>query len=108
MVLDFLINNLGYAQQDILVMGRSMGSGPATFIASIEEFQDIAALILISPFTHLKAVSGNLLGRLSLRDRFPNAQRICKVKCPVFFIHGQADDVVPCEESKKLADYCSH
>lgn len=38
-------------ESDILVFGRSIGSGPATYIAS--KFQP-ACLVLMSPFTSLK------------------------------------------------------
>ena len=33
-VFDFLINQMGYHHSDIIIMGRSIGSGPACHIAS--------------------------------------------------------------------------
>jgi pimeloyl-ACP methyl ester carboxylesterase len=73
LVYNFLIESLGYDPCDILLMGRSMGSGPATHLASIN--QKIACLILLSPFTSLKDAVKSLLGKLPsllVRDRFLN------------------------------------
>lgn len=89
-------------------MGRSMGSGPATYLASINT--NIGGLILISPFTSLKDAVRTLLGKLPaliVKDRFVNKQAILKVKCPILFIHGQADTLIPCNHSQQLFSLCS-
>jgi hypothetical protein len=53
-------------------MGRSIGSGPATYLASIFK---VAALILIAPFTSLKDAVKTLLGKIPamlVKDRLIN------------------------------------
>ena len=49
-------------QKDIIVLGRSLGSGPATYIAS--EYEP-GGLILMSPYTSIKGVANNKVGFLS-------------------------------------------
>ena len=70
-------------------MGRSIGSGPACHLAS--KYEDVAALILMSPFTSLKDAVKTLLGKipsLLVRDRFINRQVIQTVICSTLLIHG--------------------
>ena len=49
-------------EENIILIGRSIGTGPATFIASISK---PGVLILISPFTSLKAAVSDLYGFLA-------------------------------------------
>ncbi len=41
-----------------------------------------------------------------IKDRFPNLSRMDKIKCPVLFIHGQKDDIVPFQHSIDLSKKC--
>lgn len=59
-VFDFLIKECGLKPRDIILFGRSMGSGPATHLASVKE---PAGLILMSPFTSIRDVVKSLVGR---------------------------------------------
>ena len=54
-VYDYLLNDLGFNHKNIIVFGRSLGSGPATLIASK---RNIGMLILMSPYTSLINVAG--------------------------------------------------
>ena len=49
-------------EKDIILLGRSLGSGPATHIAS--KFEP-GGLILMSPYTSIKSVATNKVGFLS-------------------------------------------
>ena len=49
-------------ERDIILLGRSLGSGPATHIASKYE---PGGLILMSPYTSIKSVASNKVGFLS-------------------------------------------
>ena len=48
-------------EKDIILLGRSLGSGPATHIAS--KFEP-GGLILMSPYTSIKSVATNKVGFL--------------------------------------------
>lgn len=95
-VFSFVTKTMGYLPQDVLLMGRSIGSGPACFLAS--QYPKVAALILLSPFTSLKDAVKTYLGKLPamlVRDRFINRHAIQKVECPTLLVHGMADRMVP-------------
>ena len=46
---------MGYAMNDVILYGRSLGTGPATYLASLNASP--YALILVSPFTTIKKVA---------------------------------------------------
>ena len=73
--------------KDVIVLGRSLGSGPATYLASEHQ---LGALILMSPYTSIRCVAATKVSILSylLPDQFNNLARIDKVSCPVFIVHG--------------------
>lgn len=85
-----------------MIAGRSLGSGPATWLAS---FTNPSILILISPFTSIKAVVNHAFGKtaqLLVKERFNNLRLIPSVKCPVFILHGKNDTLIPHEQANKL------
>ena len=43
---------------------------------------------------------GGYLASLFVKDRFDNKNRIKNVRCPIFFLHGMKDTVVPFEHSE--------
>lgn len=81
-----------------------MGSGPSIWLASNEENQknphQFRGLILQSAFTSGIRCKLNIAGLPF--DMFPNIDRIEKVTCPVFLIHGKEDKVVPFDHSQVL------
>jgi fermentation-respiration switch protein FrsA (DUF1100 family) len=86
---------LKYDPKDIILMGRSMGSGPACTLA---ELSKPAALILLSPYTSLRDVVKSLLGTLPsllVKERFKNLEVIKRVNCPTLIVHGQSDSLIP-------------
>lgn len=95
-VWQFLTEEEGLAPEQIVIYGRSVGSGPATWLA---QRQRAAALILEAPFTSAFAVVR--LGFLPF-DRFDNARRIGSVRTPVLIIHGVEDEIVPVAHGRRL------
>lgn len=84
----------GAAPRDIVVVGNSIGSGPATEMALRH---DVAALVLVSGFSDLPAVVRSQVPLIPgglVRDRFDNAAKLPRVKAPVFLMHGDADTLV--------------
>jgi pimeloyl-ACP methyl ester carboxylesterase len=90
-VYKYLTKHIGIRHQDIILFGRSMGSGPATHLASLYPAH---SLLLMSPYTSIKDVARTLLGRLSflltplVYERFRNIDTIKRSQCPVFLLHG--------------------
>lgn len=101
--LQFLKNQKGTAVNDIIIYGRSIGSGVATELASQYESK---GLILEAPFTSLKKVANQkmplLIPSLFLRYNFDNLRKINKVKSPILFIHGNRDDLIKPSHSEQL------
>ncbi|MCW5647371.1 MAG: alpha/beta hydrolase [Sphingopyxis sp.] len=84
----------GIAARDVIIVGNSIGSGPATEMALRH---DVAALMLVSGFSSLPDVVGEALPFVPhwlVRDRFDNAGKLARVKAPVFLMHGDADTLV--------------
>ena len=84
----------GIAARDVIVVGNSIGSGPATEMALRH---DVAALMLVSGFSSLPDVVEEAMPfvpRWLVRDRFDNVGKLARVKAPVILIHGDADTLV--------------
>jgi pimeloyl-ACP methyl ester carboxylesterase len=85
--------------RDIIFLGRSIGTGPATQLAT--EHPDAGGLILISPFTSTVDVAKSIaylrLFPLSLlsHNRFDNLGKIASVRIPVFITVGTSDRLTP-------------
>jgi len=78
----------GIEERDILLFGRSMGSGPASYLASLYK---PGALILMSPYTSIRNVVRSKVGwalSLIVAEHFDNLKLMSKVYCPTFIVHG--------------------
>lgn len=92
-----------YPEKNIVIYGRSLGSGIATRIAS---WNTPKLLILDSAYySFLNQVRryGFLLPiRLILRYKIRTDQFIKNVTCPIFLIHGNRDILIPYKNSVRL------
>ena len=104
-VYDFIKNKLKIDDKNIYIFGRSIGTSPAIYLASMRKPN---ALITISAFTSIKAVADNLVGFLKIfvKERMTSIDYIKKVTCPIIFIHGQKDPLIPFKETILLKDNC--
>jgi hypothetical protein len=88
----------------IFAFGRSIGSGPTVDL--VHRTPAIRGLVLQSPIESIvKTVHGPswMLYRL---DFFRNYEKVEKITCPVFVMHGTADQVVPCASGKFIHANC--
>lgn len=87
----------------ILIWGRSLGSGPATYVASQ---RDAAALLLETPFLSAVTVAAErypfLPVGLVMQDQFPSNLWITDVAEPVFVAHGTADTTIGVSNGERL------
>ena len=105
-VFDFLTQEVGVAPENIYLFGRSIGSGPSTYLAAHRE---PGMLILMSPYTSIRDVVKSIAGALAqylVAERFRNIDEISKVTCPCFFIHGNKDTLIPDSHTKELFAKC--
>ena len=95
---DWLLKERGFEPKDIIMDGFSIGTGPATELASTCE---VGALVLEAPFLSAPRVVTRV--RLLFIDPFPNLKYIKKVTCPVLIMHGTDDRVVPFWHGRELS-----
>ncbi len=92
-----------YTEKEIIIYGRSLGSGIATRIAS---WNKPRMLILDSPYFsfyyQIRRFAFILPIQWLLRYQIRTDQFIKKVDCPVFILHGTKDRLIPINQSKKL------
>jgi abhydrolase domain-containing protein 17 len=93
----YATRELQIAPRNIVLYGRSVGSGPATELAAREP---IGGLVLESAFVSTYRVMTRY--PLLPGDRFPNLGNIRRVTAPVLVIHGEADEMIPFWHGKRL------
>jgi len=104
--LRFVLEELERPLDSILVLGRSIGCGPAIALATQH---NVGGLVLVSPMLSLKELYSDNLGPLArcLQERFPNKTRMPLVQSPLLVIHGQQDRIIPHRHGMELYKVCS-
>ena len=84
----FCISEMDIKEEDIIVFGRSMGSGPASWLAG--SFSP-AALCIMSGYTSIKQAARDQVGwlRIFVKERFENIEMVKRARCPTFILHGR-------------------
>lgn len=101
-VYNYLTGYLKIDEGDIYIFGRSIGSGPACWLASVK---NPGLLILMSAFTSIRGVVKHIGGSFAqflVKERFKNTKHLANVRCPVFLVHGKKDTLVPSKHATKL------
>ena len=89
-------------QARILYFGESLGAAVAVGLA-VEDAP--AALVLRSPFQSIAAMARvhmPIWPRFLIRDRYPSNDRITLIRSPLLVIAGDADRIVPVDQSIAL------
>jgi len=87
----YLRDIIGVPWEQVILYGRSIGSGPSVHLATKTA---VRAMVLQSPLLSIYRVA--LHTRVTLPgDMFPNVDRIGKVNCPVYIVHGTKDEITP-------------
>lgn len=88
---------------DISIIGRSLGSGVATYLASK---RDIKKLVLITPFDSLESVAQNAYPiypmSLLVKDKYDSFSRAKEIKSSILIIMAEHDQVIGKEHTKRL------
>ena len=89
----------------ISVVGRSLGSGVATYLAAM---RDVDRLVLITPFDSVESVAKKALPilpvSLLLKDKFDSVGRVSEIEAPVLVVTAEHDEVIASQHSIALAD----
>ena len=98
-----LFDHIKSNHDNIIVIGRSLGSGIATQLASKRQ---VRRLILITPYDSIQNIAASRFPffpvRLLLKDKFESWKYAEKISAPTTIITAEFDDVIPLENSKKL------
>ncbi|MGM0540566.1 MAG: alpha/beta hydrolase [Thermodesulfobacteriota bacterium] len=92
-----LVQSRGYTGRDILIWGKSLGGGIASYLAS--QHQDCRALVLEATFTSIPDVARRLFPILPVkwivRHEYPVHRHVSKVDSPVLVMHSPEDETIP-------------
>ena len=99
----YLTETKDLAPHDVVVFGRSMGGGPATWLAARE---NPGAVILESVFTNVPDVGAHHYSFLPVRalatNQFDNESRVSQIDAPTLHIHSRGDRVVPFQLGRQV------
>ena len=112
----FVLREFDVKASEIILLGRSIGTGPVCELASelTKMNQAPAAVILQSPYSSIRDVTYDLLGCVNffLLDRWQNWRKLVGsiedpsvIKCPVLFIHADGDKVINYHHSLLMHEY---
>ena len=100
---NYLVKEKGFAKQQIVLFGRSLGGSVAANLAA--EVQP-SALILESTFSSAKDMANVVLPIMSrimpLRFKFNAVESIKRVTSPLLVVHSTEDDIIPFELGEKV------
>jgi pimeloyl-ACP methyl ester carboxylesterase len=107
LVYRFVHQYLGVPSRNIVLFGRSIGTGPSTYVAAKVESANpgsLGGLVLQSPYTSIRNVAKQFAGYLGYLAPtvFDNETAIKQVHCPVLLIHGDRDRVIHPSNSDTL------
>lgn len=89
----------------VSVMGRSIGSAVATYLASREP---VEKLVLVTPFDSAVAVAKRLYPmfpvEMLMRDRFDSAGRAGEITAPTLIVASEDDGVIPKANTQRLVN----
>ena len=94
---NYLINEMKIAPEKIIIHGRSLGAAVSIDLASKKK---CGALVAESAFVSAFRVLTRY--RIFPFDKFKSLDKIKSVKCPVLFIHGKRDEIIPFRHGEML------
>jgi fermentation-respiration switch protein FrsA (DUF1100 family) len=101
----WLAQRAGIAENQIVLMGRSLGGGVAVDLAAADGAR---ALVLESTFTSIPDVGQTMYPllpmRLLMQTQFNSARKIANYHGPLLQSHGTADRVIPYSIACRLFD----
>ena len=102
---DYLRQARAVRQQDLVIVGESLGGGVATWLAARVPPR---ALLLFSTFTSVNDLGSEIYWflpvRLINRIRYDNLRNLERINAPLFIAHSRDDEIVPYAHGRRLFD----
>lgn len=100
-----LFDHVQARHADVMVVGRSLGSGIAVRLATR---RPVSRLVLVTPFDSLVALAAPLFPWLPVRwlmlDRYDSARLAPAVRVPTLVLAAERDEVVPRASTQRLVE----
>lgn len=98
-----LFDKVQAAHPDVVVMGRSLGSGVAVRLASQ---RPASRLVLVTPYDSIEGIAATQYPifpvRWLLQDKFDSGQHVPRLSMPTFMLLAEHDEVIPRASSDLL------
>ena len=111
-VVKFTFLQAGIDTGKVIVQGRSLGGATAIYAVWSSEypvsFTQIKGLIIENTFTSVSDLVSDryphiaAIRHILLRNYWPSEQRIASITCPVLFVSGEADELIPPNHMHRL------
>lgn len=93
---DYVIEHYQLIPEQVVIMGRSLGSTVAAYLASQ---RTSAGLIMVTPFDSIENVAAHYYSwlpvRWLLKHKFDTSKYMTQVKSPILLLNAQYDEVIP-------------
>jgi len=100
-----IFDHLAERHRRVATIGRSLGSGVATYLASV---RDVERMVLVTPFDSIENVAARRYPifpiSLLLKDKFRSAEHVTTVDAPTLVLIAEHDQVIPREHTESLID----
>lgn len=97
-VYDYVIKDLKFSSDHIILIGKSIGTGPSLFLSEKEK---VGGVIVDSGFTSILQI-GASLKHIFWFDCYPNLNRIRNLTCHCLIIHSIDDEIIPFSHAIEL------
>ena len=98
-----LFDDVHARHPDVLVIGRSLGSGVAARLASV---RPVSKLVLVTPYDSLLAIAQKQFPvfpvRWLLLDKYESWRYVPKIKAPVLILRAEHDELIPAASTDAL------
>lgn len=99
------LRSLGIPPDRIVLVGESLGTGPAVITAAANP---VAAVILEAPYSAAVDIARRaypwLPVGLLMKDQYRSRDHIAAIRAPLLILHGETDRVIPQGFGKRLFD----
>lgn len=91
-----------YDESQIIIVGYSLGTGMASYLASRNNPMHLVLIAPYESFTNLKDRRFPIIPDFIVKYPLNNSKHLEKVKCPVTLLHGTEDSIIPYDSSLEL------
>lgn len=108
---EYVVSELGYTSDEIHVIGYSLGTGIATYLASKKAIKN---LVLIAPYSSFIDVGNTIIPifygpfKHLIKDKYHSINYASDVECSVLILASRKDEVIKFKLSKKLSNSFSN